>query len=87
MHAFRLSFVWSSNWQYSGIGSDNGLAPTRRQTIIWTNDGLSYRRIHALFGLNVLASVTSVWNNSRLPNTDENYHIELGTKVHPRVSL
>ena len=22
------------------IGSDNGLAPTRRQTIIWTNDGL-----------------------------------------------
>ena len=28
-----------SNWQYSSIGSDNGLAPTRRQTIIWTNDG------------------------------------------------
>ena len=22
------------------IGSDNGLAPERRQTIIWTNDGL-----------------------------------------------
>ena len=21
------------------IGSDNGLAPTRRQAIIWTNDG------------------------------------------------
>ena len=28
------------NWQYPSIGSDNGLAPTRRQTItIWTNDG------------------------------------------------
>ena len=28
-----------SNWQYSSIGSDNGLAPTRRQAIIWTNTG------------------------------------------------
>ena len=25
---------WGSNWQYSSIGSDNGLAPPRRQTII-----------------------------------------------------
>ena len=24
------------------IGLDNGLAPTRLQTIIWTNDGLGY---------------------------------------------
>ena len=24
--------------QYSSIGSDNGLAPTRRQAVIWTND-------------------------------------------------
>ena len=24
---------------YSSIGSDNGLSPTRRQAIIWTNDG------------------------------------------------
>ena len=28
-----------SNSQYSSIGSDNGLAPPRRQAIIWTNDG------------------------------------------------
>ena len=27
------------SWQYSSIGSDNGLAPTRRQAIIWTNGG------------------------------------------------
>ena len=27
------------NWQYSSIGSDNGLAPTMRQAIIWTNGG------------------------------------------------
>ena len=28
-----------SNEEYPNIGSDNGLAPTRRQAIIWTNDG------------------------------------------------
>ena len=28
-----------SNQQYSSIGLDNGLAPIRRQAIIWTNDG------------------------------------------------
>ena len=34
-----LKFVRrGSNQQYSSIGSDNGLAPARRQAIIWTND-------------------------------------------------
>ena len=28
-----------SNEQYPIIGSDNGLAPTRRQAIIWAKDG------------------------------------------------
>ena len=28
-----------SNWQYSSTGSVNGLASTRRQPIIWSNDG------------------------------------------------
>ena len=28
-----------SNWQHSSIGSDNGFVPTRRQAVIWTNDG------------------------------------------------
>ena len=27
------------NLQYSSIAFDNGLAPTRRQAMIWTNDG------------------------------------------------
>ena len=44
MFKFRLKCHWSlflwSNWQYSSIGSDNGLAPIRRQAIIWTNDDL-----------------------------------------------
>ena len=29
-----------SNQPYSSIGSDNGLAPVRRQAIVWINDGL-----------------------------------------------
>ena len=34
-------FHWNgSNWQYASIGSDNGLAPTRRQAIMLTNAGL-----------------------------------------------
>ena len=28
-----------SNQQQASIGLDNGLAPTRRQAIIWTNGG------------------------------------------------
>ena len=41
IYEFRLRIHWSlfirSNYQYSSIGSANGLAPTRRQAIIWTN--------------------------------------------------
>ena len=43
MYVFRLNFhavcSQGSNEWYSSIGSDNGLSPTRRQTIIWTSDG------------------------------------------------
>ena len=47
--------VWISHWiwfmrvylSYTTIGSDNDLAPTRRQAIICTNDGPGYRRIYA----------------------------------------
>ena len=41
-----------SNWQYDIIGLDNGLAPNRRQAIIWINDDLVYWRIYASLGLN-----------------------------------
>ena len=37
------------------IGSDNGLAPPRRQANIWTNDGMFYWRIYASPGLNELS--------------------------------
>ena len=41
-----------SNWQYSSIDLDNGLAPKRRQAIIGTNDDHVQQRIYASFGLN-----------------------------------
>ena len=44
MFEIRLNFTevcyHGSNLQYSSLGSDNGLAPTRRQAIVWTNAGL-----------------------------------------------
>ena len=56
MMEFRLEFQCNlfqgSNWQYASTGSDNGLAPYRRQAIIWTNFGLVYRPIYASLGLN-----------------------------------
>ena len=39
-----------SNWQYDSIGSDNGLAPNRRQAIISTNADLIHWRKHAAVG-------------------------------------
>ena len=45
---------WGSNWQYSCIGSDNGLAPNRCQAIIWTNDGIVYWCIYVSLSLNEL---------------------------------
>ena len=43
-----------SNWHYGSNGSDNGLAPNRRQAIIWTSNGLGYWRIYVSLGLNDL---------------------------------
>ena len=47
---FMEIFSLGSNWQYVSIGSDNGLAPSRRQAIIWTNVDPVYRRIYAALG-------------------------------------
>ena len=35
----KISLKFVPNQQYSSIGSDNGLALSRRQAIIWTKDG------------------------------------------------
>ena len=49
---FNEVCCWMCSWQYTSIGSYNGLAPRRRQAIIWSNDGLVYWRIYASLGLN-----------------------------------
>ena len=51
---FRRSCLALLNWQYDSIGSDDGLMPTRRQAIPWSNDGLVYLCIY-FFGLNELS--------------------------------
>ena len=46
----RLNFKWNfteicssgSYWQHGSIGSDNGLAPNRRQAIVWNNADIYY---------------------------------------------
>ena len=35
----------------AAFGSDNGLAPNRRQAIIWTNVGMLYWHIYVSLGL------------------------------------
>ena len=40
------TFISGSKWQWVSILSGNGLAPTGRETIIWTNDDLVYWHIH-----------------------------------------
>ena len=41
-----------SNWQYTVIGSENGLSSNKRQAIFWTNDGMVYERIYTSLRLN-----------------------------------
>ena len=45
-------FLRVQRCQYYSIGSDDGLAPIRRQAIIWNNYGIVYWRINAPLGLN-----------------------------------
>ena len=61
--SFKLNFtelcsLWSY-WQYSSIGSNNGLVPNRRWAIIWANDSLACWCIYMSLGLNELRSETS----------------------------
>ena len=49
----KVSSQWS-NWQYPSIALENGLAPNRRQAIIWTNADPIHWRIYAALGGNEL---------------------------------
>ena len=69
MFEFRFIFHWIlSNLLLVSIGSDNGLSPSRRQAIVWINDGLVYWRIYASLVLNQLRPVPSRQNAFRLAN-------------------
>ena len=46
-----------SNYQQASIGSDNDLALSRRQAIIWSNDGLVYWHMNVLLDNSVLRRV------------------------------
>ena len=68
---FKIKFHWNmfleSNWQYVGIGSDNGLAPSRRQAIIWTNaHPINWRIYTALGGDELIHSVHICWYSQML---------------------
>ena len=56
--SIKISQRFIPNSPFSNIpacGSDNGLAPTRRLAIIWTNADLIQWRIYAALGGNELA--------------------------------
>ena len=55
-----------SNWQYGSVDSDNGLAPNRRQAIIWSNVGKRDWHIDASPGLNELR--TNLKQTSEIKN-------------------
>ena len=67
-----------SNWQYPSIGPDNGLAPIRRQAIIWTNDGLftdAYMRHSASNELNRPDCLNVNWPGWNLRTPNEKFNL------------
>ena len=54
--------------QGSSIGSDNSLMLTKRQAIIWTNDGLVWQCIYASLGLNELKVCVCVFFKMNIGN-------------------
>ena len=69
---FQIKFHWKcslvSNWQYIGIGSDNSLAQSRRQAIIWTNAVPVHRCICAALGGDELKKKVFTDALNQLPN-------------------
>ena len=80
---FQLSFDWSLflNIQLT-ICSDNGLAPIRRQAIIWSNDGLVYWCICASLGLNKL-TMTMYDDHGNPYSRKEDLYIEMHPTCYP----
>ena len=87
-----------SNWQSSSIGLDNGLAPNRRQAIIWTNADPMDWRIYAtpggdeltqMFIVSVCKSLSTVWapKSFILQETYEHKITQNLTNYMPQLSL
>ena len=78
---YNLTEVCSqeSNSQYSIIGSHNGLAPRRPQTIIWTNDGQGWWRYmtHSVsmsfFGLKLFPKIQFKYTHTNKKNKEHKY--------------
>ena len=66
---FRSKCHWSlflrSNWQLPSICLDNGLAPNRRQTIIWNNADPNHWRICVVIGRDELNRTFLIYNGWR----------------------
>ena len=66
---FHWSWLLQSKRWCVSVDLDNGLAPNRRQAIIWTSDDLVYWRIYSSLGISVsvilliLNSIKTWWNN------------------------
>ena len=54
IHSFNYNWELECGTWYHHPRWHHGLAPTRRQIIIWTNDGIVYWNIYASLGPNVL---------------------------------
>ena len=78
---FTEIFSLGFNWQYGSIGSNNALAPNRRQVIIWTNDDLGYWRAYmrnlASMSLRVRPKTWLSWNISKFQETSKNLNSDL----------
>ena len=56
-----MSLKYAPWVRFVSIGSDNGLAPSRRQPIIWTNGDPFDRRIYVALGGDEL--INDVWHS------------------------
>ena len=67
---FHWSLFLGVQWHYVTIGSDDGLAPSRWQAIIWIYDGLCYWHICASVGLSELThcGLVTPWGDKDLVN-------------------
>ena len=81
---FRFKFTeicsYGPNWQSVSTGSGNGLAPTRRQAIIWTNADLVQWRIYAALGGDELSfsyQCAECWPEARIKCPQNLVHINI----------